>query len=123
MSKPVTLPPLFRAALTRAKLPMPVPEYRFHPIRKFRWDYAWPEVERIVDVGGGVWATHNQPVALEVQGGIWNRGAHGRGIGITRDHEKFSLGAVYGWRILYCTPADLCASATLDLIRRALECA
>lgn len=120
-----TLPPLFRAALTRAKLPMPVAEYVFAPGRKFRWDYAWPHNFVCRSERGNEFEAVevNMPVALEVQGGIWNRGAHGRGIGITRDHEKFSLGAVYGWRILYCTPADLCKPATIDLIRRALEAA
>ena len=110
--------PLFKAALLHAGLPLPDSEFRFHETRRWRWDFCWPSYDfstHIPDpciVGG---------LALEVQGGIWSRGAHGRGTGITRDHEKFSEGAALGWRLLLVEPKDLCSPATMDLIRRALE--
>jgi very-short-patch-repair endonuclease len=87
------------------KLPVPVPEYRFHPVRKFRLDWAWPE----------------HRVGLEVDGGVWSGGAHGRGTGITRDQEKTNLAAGEGWRILRCVPSKLATMDTLDHIARALR--
>ena len=111
---------LFRAALTAAKLPMPVAEYEFAKAegRKFRWDFSW-ELESspywCMDCG------RDTKLALEIQGGVWSRGAHGRGTGIVRDMEKFSLGAALGWRLLLVQPKDLCTPATMDLIRRALD--
>ena len=33
---------VFRAQLTRAGLPQPVAEFRFHETRKWRFDYAYP---------------------------------------------------------------------------------
>lgn len=101
------VPVLFRAALKTAGLPIPTPEFAFAEGRKFRWDYAWVP----------------QKVALEQQGGIWVRGAHGRGTGIVRDIEKFSLGAALGWRLLLVEPKDLCSAHNLNLIRMALEAA
>ena len=91
--------------LKARKMPTPELEYRFHPVRKFRLDYAWPD----------------HLLGLEVDGGIWVGGAHGRGTGITRDQEKTNLAAGLGWRILRCTPAKLMADETLEHITRALE--
>jgi very-short-patch-repair endonuclease len=72
-------------------LPEPRPEYLFHPVRKWRFDYAWPD----------------QKIALEVDGGIWTQGRHTRGAGKKNDMEKFTAAAMYGWRILYFEPSEL----------------
>lgn len=93
------------ALVKRAKLPRPVPEYRFHDTRKFRLDFAWPE----------------QRVGLEVDGGVWVGGAHGRGTGIVRDQEKTNLAAGLGWRILRVTPAKLCTEQTITYLKDALQ--
>ena len=95
---------VFYALLKRAKLPRPVPEYRFHDTRKFRLDFAWPESR----------------VGLEVDGGVWTGGAHGRGTGIVRDQEKTNLAAGLGWRILRVTPAKLCTEQTITYLKDAL---
>ena len=87
------------------RLPLPVAEYRFHAVRKYRLDWAWKDAK----------------LGLEVDGGIWTGGAHGRGTGIVRDQEKTNLAAGLGWRILRVTPGTLCTDATLDTIERALE--
>ena len=95
----------FLANLTALGVPHPVAEHRFHPVRKFRFDYAW------TDVG----------LALEVDGGIWNGGgAHGRGTGIARDQEKQNLAAIDGWRILRIQPKHLPDLATAEMVRAAL---
>jgi len=91
--------------LKARKIPTPTPEFRFHPVRKFRWDWAWPEVR----------------LALEVEGGVWSGGAHGRGTGIVRDMEKSTLAAEEGWRIIRVTPSNLATEATMDSIHRALQ--
>lgn len=96
---------IFFALLKKAKLPRPVPEYTFHPTRKFRLDYAWTEPR----------------VGLEVDGGIWSGGAHGRGAGIVRDQEKTNLAAGLGWRILRVTPSGLCTPTTITYITDALQ--
>jgi very-short-patch-repair endonuclease len=96
---------MFLLMLKAKKLPAPELEHRFHSTRRFRLDYAWPEYR----------------VGLEVDGGIWTSGAHGRGTGIMRDQEKTNLAAGLGWRILRCTPGKLATSDTLDYITRALE--
>jgi hypothetical protein len=86
-------------------LPEPTPEFRFHPVRKWRFDYAWP-VEK---------------VALEVEGGAWTGGRHTRGKGFTADMAKYSEAAALGWRLVRTTPSALYSGHTLDLLRRALR--
>ena len=95
----------FPAMCRACGLPEPVKEHRFHPTRKWRFDYAWPE----------------QLLALESQGGTWRRGggAHS-GAGAIRDYEKFSEAAVLGWRVLMVPAYALPKAQTFDLIRRAL---
>ena len=109
-AKPQKLPRLPKSALfpkiCRARgLPIPAPELRFHPTRKWRFDFAFPE----------------QKVALEVQGGVWTNGRHTRGAALLKEHEKLGHAAALGWRVLFCTPADLNKVWIYDLLREALS--
>mgnify|MGYP001593036717 FL=1 len=94
----------FLTLCRQQKIPVPTPEYLAIPGRKFRLDYAWVP----------------QKVGLEVQGGVWSGGKHGRGSGIVRDHEKANLLAVNGWRCLYVQPRQLLNLDTIRLVRSAL---
>ena len=96
---------IFYALLKRAKIARPTPEYKFHPVRKFRLDFAWVE----------------DRLGLEVDGGVWSGGAHGRGTGIVRDQEKTNLAIGLGWRILRVTPQHLCTEQTIQYIQDALN--
>ncbi len=86
-------------------LPVPTAEYRFHPTRRWRFDWAWPD----------------QKVALEIDGGIWTRGAHGRGAGIARDQEKTNHAAALGWRVLRVEPKNYAVPSTFALLKSALR--
>lgn len=88
-----------------AGLACPVPEYRFHPTRRWRWDWAWPE----------------DKLAVEVNGGAWVGGRHTRGAGYARDLEKWSAGAALGWRIIHVTPRQFARGDALALVRAALD--
>ncbi len=75
-------------------LPVPAREYRFHPQRKWRFDFAWPLYK----------------VAVEVDGGIHCRGRHVRGAGFERDAEKGNAAVMAGWRVLHFTPKHIRSS-------------
>lgn len=77
-----------KLASKAVKLPVPEAEFKFHPTRKWRFDFAYP----------------TRRIALEVDGGVWSGGRHGRGSGIIKEHEKFNAAASMGWRIFRCTP-------------------
>jgi len=72
-------------------LPAPSREYRFHPQRRWRFDFAWPRCK----------------VAVEVDGGIYSRGRHVRGSGFERDAEKRNAAVMAGWRVLHFTPRHI----------------
>ncbi len=89
-------------------LPMPLLEHKFHPTRKWRFDFAF------------IIPSERAFVALEVDGGIWIGGGHNRGAQMKKDWEKRNAAAVLGWRILYVEPRDLCTVATANLVKECL---
>lgn len=96
---------IFAALCKEYGVPAPVAELRFHPTRKWRLDYAWPEAR----------------VALEVEGGVWTRGRHTRGAGFLADMEKYNAAAVAGWRVLRCAPQNLLTADTAQMIADAIS--
>ena len=66
-----------------------VTEHRFHPKRRFRFDFAFL----------------SRHVAVEIEGGHWSGGRHVRGTGFERDCEKYNLAASFGWVVLRFTPS------------------
>jgi very-short-patch-repair endonuclease len=94
----------FERLLRSVGLPAPVREHRFHPVRRWRFDYAWP----------------SEKVALEVEGGVWTGGRHTRGAGFVADIEKYNAATVAGWRVVRVVPGKLCASATVGMLESLL---
>jgi len=92
--------------LRAAGLPEPVREYRFHPVRRWRLDLAWPD----------------HMVACEVEGGVWlgRRGRHTHPAGYERDCEKYTEAAILGWCVIRVTPSMIRSGYALDAITRAL---
>jgi very-short-patch-repair endonuclease len=60
----------------------------------------------------------SRKVAVEVDGGVWSGGAHGRGWGIARDMEKGNEATARGWRVIRVMPKELRTPETLALISR-----
>jgi very-short-patch-repair endonuclease len=70
-------------------LPTPTREYRFHPMRRWRFDLAWPDHQ----------------VAVEVEGIVPGGGRHQRMAGYAADCEKYRAATLAGWAVLrYATP-------------------
>ena len=81
-----------------------VKEYKFHPVRKWRFDYAFTEYM----------------VEVEVDGGVWTGGRHINPSGYINDMEKLNTAASMGWLVLRITTDDRFASKTYDLIKQTL---
>lgn len=90
-----------------AGLPAPIAEMRFHPTRRWRFDYAWPECL----------------LAVEVDGAIFVAGRHTRGVGVEKDMEKFAEAMLAGWRVLRVSTGQVRSGQALTWIQRALKTA
>ncbi len=93
-------PEIVSAYFAECGLPKPQFEIRHIPDRRFRLDIGWPE----------------KRIGIEVQGGIWIRGKHGRGSGVKKDMEKRNLQILNGWRVLEVEPKDLCTVDTIEMV-------
>lgn len=82
----------------------PETEYRFHPDRKWRFDFAWPDAR----------------LALESEGGVFVGGGHGRGAKFIKDCEKYNEATLMGWRVLRVAGHLLVSEDTAALVSRAL---
>ena len=90
--------------LAALKLPAPTLEYRFDPVRRWRFDVAWPA----------------RLAAMEIDGGTWSGGRHVRGAGYEKDCEKLNAAALAGWRVFRVTPAMVRSGEAVKLIERVL---
>jgi len=88
-----------------AGLPEPVRELKFHPVRRWRADFAWP------DYG----------VMLEVEGGVWIVGAHNRGAHFESDCEKYAEAALLGWTVIRATGRQVKDGRALLWVAKALQ--
>ena len=87
-------------------------EFRFHPERKWRFDFAVIEHKDLQGEGG---------LAIEIDGGSWIQGRHNTGSGSASDREKFNEATRLKWRVLKFTPRQVERGEALQFIRRVLE--
>ncbi|MBS3945298.1 MAG: hypothetical protein KGZ42_07365 [Melioribacter sp.] len=67
-------------------------EFRFHPVRKWRFDFALP----------------NKKVAIEFEGGVFlPKARHTSMVGYSKDVEKYREAVLHGWKVLRYTAKDL----------------
>jgi very-short-patch-repair endonuclease len=78
---------LLEAQILTAGLPQPVKEYKLIPYRRFRCDFAYPDIK----------------LAIEVEGGTWSGGRHTTGSGFEKDCEKYNEAAILGWTVIRVT--------------------
>jgi very-short-patch-repair endonuclease len=74
-------------------------EFRFHPERKWRADFAHIESRTLI----------------EIEGGIYIQGRHNRAAGFIADTEKYLEAALAGWRVLRLTERQI-TSAIIERI-------
>jgi len=96
--------PLVEAICRTHQIAVPQAEYRFHPTRKWRLDFAWP----------------SQRVAMEIDGGAFIGGRHMRGTGWLKDAEKRRELAAMGWKLLPVAPREVRTGVWVVPLMRAL---
>jgi very-short-patch-repair endonuclease len=94
----------FEGQLKAAGIQGYVRELRFHPLRKWRFDFAFPDGK----------------LAVEIEGGKWIRGRHQRPGGFQSDSEKYNEAVRLGWRVLRFTGDDLGNRKAIDAVSEML---
>lgn len=80
-------------------------EFKFHPTRRWKFDFAWPN-----NCSGGD--------ALEIEGGTWVGGRHINPMGFEKDCEKYNEAAILGWTVIRVTGAMVRDGRALDFLKR-----
>lgn len=96
---------LLQFHLKAAKLPAPVREFKFHPTRKWRFDFAYPA----------------HMLGIEVEGGVWTGGRHTRGSGFSEDCNKYNQATHLGWRVYRFTTDMVKSGEAVAMIETALR--
>lgn len=81
-------------------LPVPEREHKFLERRRFRFDFAWI----------------NLMLGVEIEGGVYSGGRHTRGVGYSRDLEKYNLAAMHGWTVYRFTTQDVKSGVAVGFI-------
>jgi very-short-patch-repair endonuclease len=81
-------------------------ELRFHPERKWRFDFA----------------NQHKKIAIELQGGIFGKkSGHNTGVGIRNDMEKNNEAQRLGWRVFHFYVDDVKSGNAVTYIKKLLE--
>lgn len=84
-------------------IPLPIREYRFHATRKWRFDFAWPDLKVAIEIDGGAFAfgggKHMQP----------------------RDLEKLNTAASMGWKVYRFSPDMIRNGVAINFLLEAHE--
>lgn len=96
---------LFALHVRAHKLPSVEREFRFHPVRKWRFDFAWPA----------------QKFAVEIDGGLWVNGRHSRAKGLMADMEKRNAAQELGWMVFHFPPQQVKSGEAIETVARLLD--
>ena len=96
-------------------------EYKFHPKRRWRIDYAIPKLKIAIEVEGGLFkkTTYFDKKTGKVKTHIGGR--HNTPASFLKDTEKYNELAAYGWLLIRATPENQYSQETLDVIQRCAQ--
>lgn len=92
-------------------LPEPEREFRFHPTRRWRFDFAWPDKKLAVEVEGITYFGKNK-------NGTMRLGRHQTAKGITGDCEKYGEAMLLGWNVYRCTQEFVKNGTAIDMVQK-----
>ena len=97
----------FESQLKALKLTNYKREFVFHPIRKWRFDFWFPE----------------KKLAVELHGAIYTQGRHSRGAGIEGDMEKINTAQEMGYSVLCFSAGMVKTGEAVTQVERMLKSA
>jgi very-short-patch-repair endonuclease len=104
-NRPSELEELYAKRLREAGIRNFKQQFKAIPYRKFLWDFAWVK----------------QKLLVEIQGGIFQKGAHSTGAGIERDMTKLNLATLNGYRCLQFSRRMIEDGSAVEITRQVLS--
>jgi len=83
----------------------PEREFKFHPNRKWRFDFAF----------------HDVKLAVEIEGGVWTQGRHLRGKGFEADCIKYAEAALLGWTVLRFSTGQVISGEAIGYVEEIIN--
>ena len=96
------MPTLLDLHLKAERIPYKT-EQRFHPVRKWKFDYLIGE-----------------KLAVEVDGSVYSHGRHTRGKGYEADCEKLNEALILGYRVLRFSTGQVKSGMAIATIKRVM---
>lgn len=96
---------LWLLILNEPDIPRPKRQFKFHPDRRWKADFAWPDENLLV----------------EVQGGVWIKGGHTRGKGFIKDRERNNEAQLIGFFVLEVCREHIESGKAIEWIKRFFE--
>ena len=93
---------LFALQLRMSSVPKPDQELRFHNVRRWRFDFAWPDYK----------------IAAEIDGATYTQGRHTRGAGYEKDCEKLNTAILCGWQVFRFTSGQVQSGYAIETIKK-----
>ncbi|SIO50699.1 hypothetical protein SAMN05444172_2597 [Burkholderia sp. GAS332] len=101
---PSAIEETFALHVRAEKLPTPEREFAFADGRRWRFDFAWPDLR----------------LAVECEGGIHSGGRHTRGAGFEQDARKYLAAAIDGWQVVRVTGKMVNDGTAIAAVKRLL---
>jgi very-short-patch-repair endonuclease len=89
-------------------------EYRFHPVRRWRFDFAFPDEMLAVEVEGITYYGKNKDGSMKL-------GRHQTGKGMENDLEKYDEAMRLGWNIYRCSQKMVTSGRAVETILLLLQ--
>lgn len=100
----------FAAELKLYGLPTPVRQFKFHPMRKWPFDFAWPDRKIALEIHGGIFIPKDKP-----------QGGHNRGAYMEESFEKQNEAIKLGWKVFVFGPSQVRRPKRSQQSSKALE--
>jgi hypothetical protein len=119
-------------ALERANLPPWLTEYRFTKMRRWRFDYAWPDFHIALEIEGGVFGRmiviergherrRGRSIPLKPGTRVRVGGRHNSGKGLEDDCVKYNHAATLGWTVIRVTTRMVRDGEAITALRAAFH--
>lgn len=92
----------------------PAREYRFHPVRRWRFDLALVAQWVGIEIDGGGFVGGRDPSGA-------GHGRHARGTGQREDMEKYGEALKLGWIVVRCMPEHVRRGQALSWVEAAVK--